>query len=266
MTIIYGTGYTLPGGDEPLTHARIAHANNWHGFGTPNASTTATGYFDDAPNNSLTYEKWQPTANPSTWETSLGANYSADYCCIAAHDLGSTGCSLQVQYFNGSWLDLIPTTAILDDSPIMVIFEPQSRWQWRINVTVGTVPTIGVIRFGAALQMQRPLYGGHAPADFNRATKMKSNISATGEFLGRTKQRTELQTSFAWQHLTAAWVRTNWGVFQQAYETEPFFVAWRPDTFGEVIYGQTDAPATPTNMGIKSLMSVDLTMRGPGFD
>lgn len=267
MTVILGTSYSLPSGDEPLTHARIAHANNWNAGGTISASTTDADYFEDAPDNSLTYEKWKPTANPSTWETDLGSALELDYCCIAAHDLGTTGCTLEVQYWSGSvWVDLITATAITDDSPIYVIFEPETRQLWRIRATVGTVPTIGVIRFGTSLQMEQPIYSGHAPADSNRATTMKSNISATGEFLGRTKQRAELMASFDWTHLTAAWVRTNWAPFQLAYEAEPFFVAWRPDTFGEVIYGQTDSPATPSNMGINDLMQVSLTARGNGYE
>ena len=267
MTVIFETGYTLPVGDEPLTHARVAHANNWYAGGTITASSTATGFFADAPDNSLTYEKWKPTGAGATWETDLGSAMEVDYCCIAAHDLGTTGNTLQVEYWDGAaWVGVNAGGAITDNSPIFSIFEPRTFQKWRIRNSTGTAPTIGVIRFGKALGIEQAIYGGHSPIDFNRVTTMKSNISATGEFVGRTKLRSELQTTFSWTHLTAAWVRTNWGVFQQAFETEPFFIAWRPGTFGEVGYVQTDSPATPSNMGVKSYMAVELTVRGPGYE
>lgn len=267
MTIIYESGYTLPPGDQPLTHARICHANNWFAGGTITASTTDADYFTDAPDNSLTYEKWKPTALPATWETDLGSSETVDYCAIAAHDLAASGCDLQVQYWDGAaWQDVIPTTTILDDGPILAIFEPQTAQRWRIRISNGVNPTIGVVRFGEALQMPQPIYGGHSPLEFGRQVTMKSNISETGEFVGRTMLRTQLTSSFSWTHLTANWVRANWGVFQRAMELEAFFIAWRPASFGEVGYCQTETPAIPRNMGIKSYMEVELQVRGHSHD
>ena len=267
MTVILESGYSLPSGDEPMTHARIAHSGNWFAGGTVTASTTDSDYFEDAPDNSLTYEKWKPTAIGATWETDLGAAQEVDYCCIAAHDMGTKGVSLVVQYHNGStWVDVSPVTAIADDSPVMAIFEPVTAQRWRISLSVGTAPKIGVIRFGKALQMQRAIYGGHSPLDLGRQTVLRSNISATGQFLGQSKIRNHLSASFAWQHLTADWVRTNWMPFQRAMEEEPFFIAWRPDDFGEVGYCQSNTPAVPQNTGQADLMSVTLQVKALAYD
>lgn len=114
--------------------------------------------------------------------------------------------------------------------------------------------------------MERPLYGGHAPMHMARQTVMRSNVSGTGEFLGRTKQRAYLQTAFAWNNLTADWVRSNWRPFQIACETEPFFIAWRPITFSEVAYGYVDSVPIPQNTGVRNLMSVEMTMRARSYD
>lgn len=268
MGVILQSGYSLPGGDEPLTHARIAHSGNWYSGGTITASTTATGYFAEGPDNSLTYEKWKPTASTGTWEHDFTSSTTADYCCIGAHNLGTSGSTINVQYWTGAaWSDLCAATAISDDMPIMVIFAPQAATKFRLNISAGTsAPSIGVIKFGQSLQMQRALYGGHAPLDLSRQTSMQSNISETGEFLGRTKIRTQFSTSFEWKHLTAAWVRTNWRPFQLAIETEPFFIAWRPETFSEVGLCQSDEMPIPQNMGIKDFMSVTLNVRGYGYD
>lgn len=73
MTLILQTGYSLPGGDQPLTHARIAHSRNWRSGGTAVASSTATGFFANAPLNTLTYEKWKPTSATGSWEYNHGS-------------------------------------------------------------------------------------------------------------------------------------------------------------------------------------------------
>lgn len=267
MTVIFQSAYVAPGGDEPLTHARIAHSNNWLDGGTAVASSTATGFFANAPLNALTYERWKPTSATATWEYNHGSAAAVNYCAIGAHTMGSNGNTLLVQYFNGStWTSVIPSTAITTDEPIFCIFESQTRQRWRISISGGTAPEVGVIKFGTALQMQRALYGGHAPIPMARQTIMRSTKSETGEFLGRSKQRTYLATQYSWEHLTSTWVRANWPSFQKAVEESPFFIAWRPATFGDVALCQTDEIPIPTNMGIKNLMAVSLSVRGRGYD
>lgn len=267
MAVILESGYTLPANDEPLTHARIAHANNWITGGTITASSTAANFFADGPDNSLTYEKWQPSSIAATWENNFGSSQDYDYCLIAAHNLGTTGCSLQVQtYASGAYTDLIPTTAITDDMPIFCIFSEQSDTRARIRLTVGSAPTIGVIKFGKALQMPRPIFGGHDPLDLARQTIMRQNNSETGEFLGRSKQRVYTESSFDWTHLTSAWVRSNWKSFQTATEEEPFGIAWRPSSYGEAALCYTLDNARPTNMGIRDLMEVSVSVRALGYD
>ena len=268
MTLILQTGYTLPGGDQPLTHARIAHSRNWRSGGTAVASSTATGFFANAPLNTLTYEKWKPTSATGSWEYNHGSAAAVDYCCIGGHTLGSSGSTIAIQYWNGSaWVAVSPSTAVPDDSAIFSIFAPITAQRWRVNITAGTsAPEIAVIKFGTALQMERPIYGGHTPIMLARQTVMKMNESETGEYLGMSKWRTYLQSSFAWQNLTAAWVRSNWQTMQRAVETEPFFIAWRPASFGEVAYGRAMGVPIPSNSGTRDLMSVELQMRALSYD
>lgn len=241
MTIIFEAAYTLPASDYPLTHARIAHARNWLAGGTATASGTATGFFADAPLNTLTYEAWRPDALPATWTYTHNVAAKCDYCCIAGHDMGTRGASLSVQYYDGStWQAVIAATQIRDNSPIFCIFAPQTASQWRVSITGTTLPKISVIRFGKALQMQRPIFGGHSPITLARQTVLRSNKSETGEYLGRSKTRTFLQTGFSWSNLTTAWVRAWWPDLQRAVETEPFWIAWRPELSPGVAPGPSD--------------------------
>lgn len=267
MTVILETGYTLPSGDRPLTHARIAHSLNWLFGGTVSASSTATGFFANGPLNTLTYERWKPSTVAATWEYDHGSAVECDYCCIAAHTMGTNGNSIQVQYFDGAnWIDASPVVPITTDEPIMCIFEPETRQEWRVSITEGTPPEIGVIKFGASLQMEQPIYAGVAPIPMARQTILRSNYSETGEYLGRTKQRTHLVASYAWEHLSSNWVRANWPNLQSAIETEPFWLAWRPATFGDVGFCQVDQVPIPSNMGINDLMSVSMSVRARGYE
>lgn len=292
MTVIYSAGYVLPGGDLSLKNARICHSLNWLSGGSvdvwdgsdllmetgehllledatlillESVNATATDYFPAAPLNTMTGERWKPTAVPATWEYNHGSAQTVDYAALAGHTL--TGCTIRFEYWSGAaWVALTPDTAITDNGPLLALFPPVSAAQWRLYIVSGPVPEIAVIKFGRALQMEVPFYGGHTPIDLGRKTILKSTFSESGEYLGRSRLRVMLGTSFAWQHLTAAWVRANWPTLQKAVETEPFWIAWRPSQYGEVGYCQTDAVPVPENMGIRDLMSVEMTVRGLAYD
>lgn len=193
---------------------------------------------------------------------------TVDTSAIAGHNLGTGAGEITFQHDsdeNDVWTSL-ETIEPTDDSPIMLTHAEVTSVRWRIRVRRGVLPRIAVYRVGAALQLERPLYGGHTPLDLGRQTILKSNYSETGEFLGRTKHRTYFATEFQWENLTAAWVRTNWTVLQRAIETEPFFMAWRPLSFNEAGYCQTDQVPAPSNQGVRDLMSVALSVRSLGYD
>lgn len=58
------TGYSLPGADKPLTHARILHAGNRFPIKSVTASAEASATFPAlAVDNALTAERWKPFAN-----------------------------------------------------------------------------------------------------------------------------------------------------------------------------------------------------------
>lgn len=254
--------------NESYSNARIAHSLNWLSGGTAVASTTASGYFANAPLNTLTYEMWKPNIAGGTWEYDHGTSATVDYCTIAAHALGSSGSTISIQYYNGSaWVDVIASTAIENDSPIMGLFNPITAQRWRVNILAANVaPSIGVIKFGSALQMPQAIYGGHSPITMARQTILRTNYSETGEFLGRTKQRVQLGNTYSWTHLKADWMRANWPTLQKAIEAEPFWIAWRPSDYGEVGFSQVDSVPIPQNMGIKDFMSVEMTTRARAWD
>lgn len=267
MAVFFEAGYSLPGGDEDLINARIMHARKWLTGGTVTASTTATDFFADAPNNSLTYEFWSPgTLVAETWEYDHGSSVECDACCIGAHNLFTAGSTLKVQYFSGSWQTLIDVTPT-DDSPIYAIFEPITAQRWRIEVNGSAVaPEIGVIRFGKSLQMPRPINGGHNPLELARNTELRTNLSETGEFLGKTIQRRYLETSFAWNIVEDTWINANWPDLQKALESEPFFIAWRPGDDAGVGYCYVDDVPRAQYTGEANLMNASMRVMARSWE
>ena len=264
MAFVLETGYTLGGSDEPLTHARILHQGNRHtqasntdGGTTAVASST---FSKDGPLNGLTYNRWKPNAASSTYEISLGTSRNCTIACIGAHTLGTEGCTVDLQYDSGggTWVTVESNTPT-DDTAIMFLFDTISAENWRLNIT-GGAPEIGVFWIGRDLQMERPLYGGFSPIQMSRNTTLRGNVSQKGEWLGRSVIRRNYGGTLTWSNLSASWVRTNLDMTDgllYAMEREPFFVAWRPDTFEDEVFlaWTTGSVNAPNNAGIRDLMT-----------
>jgi hypothetical protein len=245
--------YAVPIGDLPLSSSRIAHARNWHAGGAVTVSDTADGYFADAPNNSLTYERWKAATLPAEWEVDFGGAVEADYCVIAGHDLGSKGATVNVEYWDGSgWNSILSMPlVVVDDRPIFVIFDRQSWQAWRIKVYGVDAPEIAVVRFGVALQMPVPaVYQSTTPLHMRRSVVMRTNNSVTGEWLGRSKIRGALSGEFSWREFPEAFGLGALDTFLRAVEDEPFVIAWRPDLRpDEVAFCQVSGSALPVPVG-----------------
>ncbi|MDH5796936.1 MAG: hypothetical protein OEZ19_00085 [Paracoccaceae bacterium] len=85
MTVEFQSGYALPGGDQPLKHARILHNGNRHRVKTVTASDEVTGYPGSAANAGDTVDRWRPFTNDITepddfslWTTILNVTVGSD--------------------------------------------------------------------------------------------------------------------------------------------------------------------------------------------
>jgi hypothetical protein len=262
MTVILQSGYSVPGGSYSLDNARILHSGNWATGQTVTANTPVAGYTANSVMNSLTYERYKPSVIPAEVRYTWGAAKSIATVCVAAHTL--SGYDVAVQYWTGAaWANVVAATTIPDNSPIMWIFLAQSATQFRIYISAGPgLPEVGVMQMGNLMQLPISIFGNHLPIEYGRQTMLRSNKSDTGEFLGRTKQRVMLAASASWQYLPRTWVDTYWEGFQQAVESEPFFIAWRPSDSQSVGYCQVDEVPSAQFMGVVDYMTATVNLRG----
>ena len=123
---------------------------------------------------------------------------------------------------------------------------------------------LGVVSIGKTLEMQRGIYGGHAPALLNDKTDFYSAPDSSGQVLGRTITRGQHDGNFSWKHITPSWYRSDFLPFVESAKKMPFFIMWRPDTYtDEVIYGMTTDDISATNMaGGVRLIEVGFKMMG----
>lgn len=254
-------GGTIP--PFPLTHARIGYKTICTAANVT-ASSQAAGFPAEDAVNIFTNEFWMPTALPATWTVDAGYGADTDYIGIAAHTLGTSSCGLTIEYStdNSTWTELnsfLPA----DNRPIMLLYGTVTARWWRFTLTGSTIPRIGVIYIGESLQMQRPIYGGHSPLTLNRQTTIYNQISEAGQFTARSIIRQGNGATFDWKHLTADWYRQYFDPFVLAARTLPFFIAWRPGTFPEEVgYVWTSQDISPSNMGVRDLMSVSMSVVG----
>lgn len=249
---------------QPLTHARIGYKTILTSSNiTP--SSQATNFPALAVVNPATYEKWQPVALPATLVVDAGTAVDVDYVGVAAHTLATNACSVTVAYSfdNANWTN-IGSTAPGDNQSIMMLFAKTSARYWRLTIAGASVPVIGVVYIGKALEMQRPIYGGHSPITLSPVTTVRPNVSEKGEWLGSSVEREGIKTSFQWQHLTAEWYRKNFAPFVKSHpKAVPFFIAWRPSKYPqEVGYCWATNDIQPQNMGIRDYMSVSMSVEG----
>jgi hypothetical protein len=254
------SGYTV-GSNEPLNHARILYA--------PITGTVAAdGTGGELAINDYTFQRWALGASSCNWTLVSSNDANVDTVFIAAHSLAGATILVQTAATVGGAFTTRATINPTDNSTIAVMFNnagtPYVVRELRLSISgASEAATVGIIRFGEALQMQRPVFGGIQPIGLTRAVETRHSMSETGQWLGRTIQRQARRTSMPWAHLTADWYRANFEPFSLALPQTPFGLIQNPARMPEsVAWCWTDETPQPENMGIRDLMSVSLGITG----
>lgn len=210
--------------------------------GTITASGEAEGFEATLAADPATYTAWMPDALPATWELDAGALVAADYCAIGAHNLGTVGATVQVQAFFGAigdWVTIAQESPE-DDSAILFLFVVPNRQRWRLVITGPTPPRIGNIRFGVATKLpRRSTFAPALPISEAERLEYQSNVSATGEWLGRSVVSAGLEFTVAVEHMPEDFAADEWADFRRhANEGDgTFYIAPKPEDYpDEVAY------------------------------
>lgn len=256
------SGYTV-GANMPLNHARILYVPI---TGTVTAGGTNGGY----ATNDYTFQKWACGALSATWVIVTAADASVDTVFIASHNLGTTGCTVEISTAAtvGGAHTTRATITPTDNSAIAAMFNNVGVAyvvrEVKLTITgASSDAQIGIIRAGVAMQMERPIYGGITPIGLSRLVETRHSISETGQWLGRTVQLQASRTQMPWQNLSASWVRSTWATFALTLPQTPFGFIQNPIRMPEsVAWCWTDEVPQPENMGVRDLMAVTLNITG----
>lgn len=245
-------------------------ANNLAIGATVSATSEAQGFPASAVANPLTYERWAPAAGGSQ---SITVEFTGDVdtIAIAAHTLGTNGASYNIEVYVPSepgWVTIMEGLA-QSDEPIVIPFRfiYPSGFSDKLRVTIDKQAEIGVIYIGVALIMPLSIYGGHTPDTLGRTVEYTTAESVTGNFLGRTVERSGYEVNYAFKYLGAAWYRQHFDKFASDAIRNPFLIAWYPLKYPkEVVYGWTDKPIVPNNSGVKDYLDVTFTVKAIGHE
>ena len=258
------TGYTV-GSNQPLTHARILYAP---------ITGTATGGGTNATlaTNDYTFQRWLPAAGADAWTLATSGGVNVDCCFIAAHSLAGKTITIQTNAVASpnATFTTRATVAIPagDNSTICVLFSDGSGFpltirQVRVGISEGDGMSVGIIRFGVALQLTQAFYAGHTPTSINRVTQAKQQFSETGQWLGRQLMRQAVTGSYSWEHLRIDWYRTYFEPFAKTLPLYPFGIIGNPARFSDdVAWCWTDSDVAPETMGVNDYVSVSLAVTG----
>lgn len=205
---------------------------------TVTALTEATGFDKEYAYDWRPYDWWKPTATGDQWIRAVfTGNKSVDYFAVAAHDLSTKGSTIKLQYSTNSgstWNDATTATGGTSDRVIFETFTSISADYWRVLVNnPTTIASIGIVSFGARLDLARGFPVGFSPPALARVNEYQTSMTDNGQFIGRSVSRKTYDGSFSMDTLTPSWVRTYWEPFIDHAETKPFFLSWDDDTYPE---------------------------------
>jgi len=193
-----------------------------------------------------------------------------DYVGIAEHNFGTARIIVSVEGYaeldeEGApiWFELA-AGALATDQPALFRFAPQSLIGLRLKLTpLAVAPTLAVLYVGKLLVLPRPIYGGHTPINLGKQTRVSSNRSESGKFLGRVVLQQSAASGAQLTQLPPGWVREHLEPFLSFAEENCFFFAWRSQEYPtEVGYVWLTNDPKPVNSQPNGFMEVELSFGG----
>lgn len=210
-----------------------------------------------------------------------------DYLGLGAHTLSEHNCSIRIEagdepdpIFNPSEA-IIPKMSLKNNAPKLFHFNKTTKRFWVIYISAsGNEPgihqlTLGHIKLGNVLRLERPMYVGLKPWGMGMKQEGISMEGDTGQYLGQQIHKRWRTWQIIQPNNNPKFVRENVVPFLDHLNGTgngsgngpkgTFFGAWRPDTYpDEVIYGWKDPEDDfyPTNQSSNGMMNWSANGRG----
>jgi hypothetical protein len=227
MSVVIESGFT--GNSEPIDQPRIC-------FDVPSitASATSTAAGSDVSwlTDGETWSVWEGGSTSQTITLSFTAG-QVSYAGIAAHNLGSTGATVQLRAGGATISTHNPT----DDSAILFLFSNRVASSVQFVISGGfAVPQIAVALAGEALELPRLSVFTGLPISESKQVRYRHNQSIRGDVLGRAVEGAELRFDVTVQNLPetfrAAAGDITWkGFIDYVDSFGPFFIAAKPESY-----------------------------------
>jgi hypothetical protein len=176
-----------------------------------------------------TFDYWTPASAIATASVDMGSPVYCDAIGIAAHTLGSSGATIQVQSSdnNSTWIDRISISPD-NDTSIMGIFALTLARYWRVRVSDGPA-SIGALKLGRRIIVPSSVPVGYVSADHSLSVELMSGMTITGQFLPtRVIRRSGLMTVDLGP-LPEEFIDDDFAPFEQTYNDGlTFFYAGNP--------------------------------------
>lgn len=255
-----------------MSNAFLLYDNVLPGASSITVTSEASGYEKEYLYDGLTWGHWKPSAAGTVYCTvDLGSAQSMDAWGVVAHDLGTNGASIELQYSaTGAWAgeEVTVGSAVSPTSTetIMKTFTSVSAryWRWKI-ISASAASQIGQLLLGARLEMQTGLRTGFMPDDLAPRYESRYNMSDEAALLGESVYKKPVTGKMMFTLLTPAWVRANWEPFLRHIEQGGSFLYQpQPDNYPEnVIFAVADKKKLSTpKYSHSTYMSVDLSYIG----
>jgi len=272
MTVIFSSNPILIGPEANLTldHPIIGWQNILTASGVT-ADSSNPNYPASNLANPATHLTWKAAVAPTSYQyiTIAAPATALDYVAIARHNLGTQAIPITVGYFDLSsppiWVDLSPEIILADDGPALFRFSEQSLLT-DLKIRLGlsaNIPEIAVIYAGKLLVLPRKLYQGFVPIPYGLIAKVTNGRSEAGNFLGRIVLQEFVKDTVPLSLIDPAYFRNHIAEFLIDSKENPFFIAWRPETYpDEVGYCHMTNDPAPVNEAPHGLIAMQLEMTG----
>lgn len=246
--------------------------DNLAALGTLGGTATLTGGAAVNAVSTGTYSSWLPNISGTTaiFQVSFAATETISFAAIAAHNLGTLGGSLAVEYSadNVTWVDGgcgVVTPA--NNAPVAFRMVDISARYWRFafsGLTAAAPLYVSVAFLGQELIFPRRFYQGFAPVVSPTEVQLQSNVSVGGNLLGSSIVTEGSTVKAPFRLIPPDFVRSDMAALIPHFNRGGgLFFGWRPSDFAADLHycWRDGATLRPTIEGPLDFMSFELNLR-----